>query len=53
MINASAILNGKPGVGDERRGEILESVRKMGGASLIKSAYFDKGNINFVIMKVE
>jgi DNA-binding LacI/PurR family transcriptional regulator len=47
----SLVLNGKPGVSDARREEVLAQVRQMGGESLIKSTEIDKGNINFVIMK--
>lgn len=47
----SLVLNNKPGVGDEKRQEIINKVVKLGCEYLLKDSNVAKGDIGFVIYK--
>lgn len=51
----SLVINNKPGVGDEKRKEILNKIIESGGEHLLKKKYEkdnpNKGNIGFVVFK--
>lgn len=47
----SLVLNDKPGVGAQRRKEIIDKICEMGCEHLLKSEAVDKGNVGFVVYK--
>lgn len=47
----SLVLNNKPGVGDQKRQEIIEKIRELGCDYLLKDIPVTNGNIGFVVYK--
>lgn len=47
----SLVLNNKPGVGDEKREEILKKIMELDCEYLLKDGGTNKGNIGFVVYK--
>lgn len=47
----SLVLNNKPGVGEQKRQEIIEKIKELGCDHLLKSIPVVNGNIGFVVYK--
>lgn len=47
----SLVLNNKPGVGEQKRQEIIEKIRELGCDHLLKDVPVINGNIGFVVYK--
>lgn len=47
----SLVINNKPGVGDEKRKEIIKKIADLGCDYLLKDSSLNKGDIGFVIYK--
>lgn len=47
----SLVLNNKPGVGEQRRREILEKIQELDCEYMIKDSIVNKGSIGFVVYK--
>lgn len=47
----SLVLNNKPGVGEQKRQEIIEKIRELGCEHLLKGMPSTNGNIGFVVYK--
>ena len=47
----SLVLNNKPGVGEQKRQEIISRIRELGCDYLLKDIPVTKGNIGFVVYK--
>lgn len=47
----SLVLNNKPGVGEQKRQEIINKIKELGCEHLLKDVAANKGNIGFVVYK--